>query len=130
MDKVSWELNKGINSFKSLLAMINEALTALKMPIYRASAAWEWYGYYIEDKKLFVGIYLDSPNLVTVNTEVDLKQETNTPLSIGKINDGRWENNLDLESEDIHFFARTKASQIECLETFIQGSVNFAKTLI
>lgn len=130
MEKVSWELSNGISSFQSLLTMINEALTAQKIPIYRASAAWDWYGFYIEDKKLFVGIYLNKPTLVTINTEVPLKQGTDTPISIGKVENGQWQNDLDLESEENYFFARTKASQVECLESFLQNSVNFAKTLI
>lgn len=130
MDKVSWELSNGISSFQSLLTMINEALTAQKIPIYRASAAWDWYGYYVDDKKLFVGLYLNKPNLVTISTEVALKQGIDTPISIGKVDNGRWQNDLDLESEEIHFFARTKASQVECLETFLQNSFNFAKKLI
>ena len=56
MDKVSWNLVEGILSFRNLLSMISEALTAVKTPLYRSSAAWDWYGYYIEDKKFFVGI--------------------------------------------------------------------------
>ena len=131
MDKVSWELVNGIKSFQSLLLMINEALTALKIPIYAKSGGWNWHGYYIEDKKFFVGIYLDRPNLVRVNTEeVILKQGTNTLISEGQIDNGRWFNDLDLEDEGIHFFARTKVSQVECLKEFIQRSVDVAKTLI
>jgi putative methionine-R-sulfoxide reductase with GAF domain len=130
MSKVTWELSNGLSSFQSLLTMINEALTAQKIPIYRASAAWDWHGYFIEEKKLFVGIYFNKPNCVTINTEVSLKQGTDTSILIGKVDNGRWQNDLDLESEEIHFFARTKASQIECLETFLQNSVNFAKKLV
>jgi hypothetical protein len=130
MDKVGWELSSGMRSFQSLLTMISEVLTELKIPINSRSAAWVWYGYYVEERKLFVGIYLNRPSFVTVNTEVDLKEGPNIPISIGKVANRRWQNDLDLESEDIHFFARTKASQVECLKTFIQDSVSFAKTMI
>ena len=44
--------------------------------------------------------------------------------------DGEWYNCLDLESEDIHFFARSKESQLQCLEKFIKESVEFGNTLI
>ena len=42
----------------------------------------------------------------------------------------RWENSLDLTSEDTHFFSRSKASQQACLEKFIKESFKFGKTII
>ena len=69
--------------------------------------------------------YLDRPNIITINTEVPLKQGMINNIPVGKIENARWQNDLDLESEENHFFARTKASQVKCLEKFILESVNF-----
>jgi len=58
MEPVGWQLTEGIRSFQNLLTMISEALSATNVSIYSKSGAWDWHGYYIEDKKFFIGIYL------------------------------------------------------------------------
>ncbi len=129
MEKVSWEMISGVKSFISLVDMLAEALAAKKMPI-RNSAAQDWRGFYIEDKKFFVGMYFSDPGIVVLNTEVQLIEKAKQRLKTGKFQDGRWRNELDLTAEDVHFFARTRASQIQCLEQFIEDSLAYGRTLI
>ena len=40
-----------------------------------------------------------------------------------------WNNKLDLESEEVHFFAREKANQLLCIENFIRENYQTAKIL-
>jgi len=129
METINWQLMDGVRSLKNLVDMIEEALSALKIPINQRTGAWGWIGYYIEDKKYFVGIYFDKPHLVILNTEVALIDNLPDEPDIGKFV-GRWQNELDLSSESVFFFARTKASQLACLEEFIKESVDYGKTLI
>lgn len=130
MDNVSWELVSGIRSFRSCLDMVGEALASMKVSVYRSSAAWDWYGYYIEDKKFFIGIYLNNPGFLTINTEVALARKEFEDVPVGRLENGGWRNELDLESEEIHFFARSKASQIQCIEKFIKESIDYARTIV
>ena len=130
MESVGWELSSGVRSFQNLLTMLSEALAANDVNIYSKSGAWDWHGYYIEDKKFFIGLYLSNPTVVEINTEVPLKSNIPDNLEIGIIEGGCWENRLDLSAENIHFFARSKASQLLCLEQFIKDSLDFGRSLI
>lgn len=130
MDKVSWEIISGIRSFIALIDILAEALAAKKVSNIKNSAALEWRGFYIENKRFFVGIYFDNPGLVVMNTEVPLSEKATKKVTLGKLESGGWRNELDLTSEDIHFFARSKASQIQCLEQFVEESLSYGKTLI
>ncbi len=130
MENVSWELIPGIRSFQALIAMLNEALAATNVSIHQFSAGRYWHGFYIEQKKFFIGIYYENPNLLVMNSEVDLAQNLPKQIGTGAITNGRWENALDLTSERTHFFARSKVSQLQCLEEFIKTSLNFGRTII
>lgn len=128
MEKVSWEIISGIKSFVALIDMLAEALAAKKVTNIKNSAAQEWRGFYMENKGFFVGIYFDNPGLVVMNTEVPLSEKAPKKVTLGKLEDGGWRNELDLTSEDVHFFARSKASQIQCLEQFIEESLGVCRT--
>jgi hypothetical protein len=41
----------------------------------------------------------------------------------------RWWRPLDLESDEVHFFSRSKERQIDCLKDFIQGCIQTAASI-
>jgi len=129
MNKVRWEMIEGVRSFLALVDMLAEALAAKDIAI-RNSAAQEWRGFYIEKKTFFVGMYFSDPGVVVLNSEVALKEKAVKDLKLGKFQDGQWRNELNLTAEETHFFARSRASQIQCLEQFIQESLDYGKTLV
>jgi hypothetical protein len=132
MDKVSWELKEGMISFQNLIGLLGESLDSIKIPVRRVTSL-DWWGYYTTDKKLFFGVYLDNPDIVTINSEeVKFKKNVNFKINplVGRFNGDRWQNDLELSSEEIHFFSRSKASQIECLEKFVKESIDFVKKVI
>lgn len=130
MRQVNWQLEEGVRSLTSLIDMLKEALDSCKVEIHQRSAAWDWIGYYLEKKTLFIGIYYDSPGLLTINTEAKLIDNKPIPPTIGFYKESTWRNQLDLYSEDVHFFSRSKASQITCLEDFIKENVKYGLSLI
>lgn len=130
MEPVRWELTEGIRSFQNLLTMISEALSATNVSIYSKSGAWDWHGYYIEDKHFFIGIYLSNPSVIELNSEVPLKENIPDNIEVGMIEYDCWKNQLDMSSEDIHFFARNKQSQLLCIEEFIKDSIEFGRKLL
>ena len=42
----------------------------------------------------------------------------------------RWKNTIDLTSEKVHFFSRTKESQLIYLKDFVNKSSGFLETII
>ncbi len=130
MEKTNWQLVEGVKSLKNLVDMIGEALSSASIQIHSKSGAWKWMGYYIEEKKFFVGIYYDTPNFIFLNTEVALLDGIPKEPEIGEYDGGGWQNGLDMESESEYFFSRTKASQIILLEKFLKKNVDYGKTLV
>ena len=130
MEQTNWQLVEGVKALKNLIGMLGEALSATNIKIYSKSGAWEWMGYYIEDKKFFVGVYYDEPNLIILNTEVALNDNIPKEPEKGRYVDNGWQNELDLQSESVYFFSRSKASQAACLEEFVKESVDYGKQLI
>ena len=132
MNKINWQLVDGVRSLKSIMSMISEAISGAGINIYSKSGAWEWMGYYIEEKKLFIGVYYDNPEQVVINTEVALDESKPKEPEIGQYSDSGnvWRNILELNDEATHFFSRNKVSQLSCLENFVTESVNYARTIV
>ncbi|MBF0555949.1 MAG: PD-(D/E)XK nuclease family protein [Nitrospirae bacterium] len=143
MEKVNWDLVGGIKSFINLRTMIREALMAQKIQLESESSAMEYMGSFFhfkdnksKDNRFFVGLDYKKPNIVYIETAFDSdKSEIKSNIQLGEYrtkSNGkiRWYNSLDLETEECHFFARTKASQLKCLEEFIKKSVNFITTTL
>jgi len=131
MKKVSLELVNGLKSFNNLMHMIGEAITANKYKIDQRSGAKDWYGYHFSSRNYDVGTYFETPELIQINCHHKAKVSEKTNFKIGYMEENRrWYNLLYLESEDVHFFARSKESQLQCLEKFIKESVEFGNTLI
>jgi hypothetical protein len=127
MDKVTWELAAGLEAFWNLYEMLGEAITAHHVSVTR-SVGQEWAGYYMDRKRGWVGITWEAPTRLVFQTA---EEATYTGESIRQMPTGRvgptknhstglrWFIELDLESEEEHFFARSRASQMQRLEQFV-----------
>ena len=132
MDKVEWDLVSGIKSMLSLLNMIVEAMSAVELKHDTATAGKNRQGFLRKHgptKRIFVGIYLDDPSRLWVHTE-NCPLDNELQVSLGEIDNGIWSATLDLASEEVHFFARSKQSQLSCLEEFLRDSIEYADKLI
>lgn len=132
MDKVEWDLVPGTRSLLSLLNMILEAMSAAQIINDAATAGKNWQGYfkkYDGNVKVFMGIFLTEPAIVCVQIQnCSFRNDLN--ITRGEVTNGKWTETLDLASEEIHFFARSKQSQLACLEEFLSGSFGYADQLI
>ena len=130
MERVGWELIEGVKSFESLINMIVECLTNLEIPLTMTYGSKGWHGCQLARFEGYVGIYLYEPNLVYFETQINLNGKNPDNLKFGEVNqDGNWMRILNLAAEEVHFFARTKASQLRYLESFINESYNYCKEL-
>jgi hypothetical protein len=134
MDKVNWTMESGLTELQNFLNMINEALAIAKIKT-KATAGTSQGGYQgfftnsVNGKPIYILVYFNQPAKLFVQTgkcnfNEDIKLER------GKIVDKDFEIELNLASEEVHFFARSKQSQLACLEEFLSESVKYAKKLI
>ena len=130
METVSWELKEGVRSFRSLVDMIGEALRLHDIAIHQKSGAWNYYGYYVAEGGMFVGFYLDEPTVVVVETTRQTTKADDFEPEVGQFENGKWTNSVELSSESVHFFSRSRASQMQFLEAWIGDSVDFGQKVL
>ena len=120
---------EGIRDFLSFYKLLEIALDQKQIPIYQRSAALNWYGYYLGNgaKDLFLGIYLDKPQYLTLNTEdISLKKEFrsgNAQVSVGELyaNGQGWKVSLELSGNEIF---------MEDVLSFIGDKVAYARNIV
>jgi hypothetical protein len=110
MERVGWELEPGIHALSNFRDMLEACLKTLKGKVTAGSGGhFTAFCYHANSRHFWIGIEFTEPTVVKL-TEYE-----------GKIG-GREvsESNLDLSSEDTHFFALSKEHQIQCLERFVR----------
>ena len=128
MEAISWELINGLNSFRSLMVMLGEVLAANNLD-HAKSVGYDFYGYYLNSRNFWIGLYYETPHLLTFETAGSFTLKKTEDIQIGKIVSNRWRSDLDLQSEENYFFSRSKVNQMECINQFLRQSIQYAKTL-
>lgn len=124
VQRVSWEYMAGTKALCDLTNMIGKAVEGARIPIHQCSGAWGYRGYYLDGKKYWVGVYLETPQQIVFET-VESRVDAAKVKELGRAEvreDGKCVIRLDLDSEPVHFFARSKESQLECLTGFVGGA--------
>lgn len=133
MDKVSWELGRGMQSLLSLMDMLDEAVIATDLKSKPRTAGVEFNGRYLYVGEIicWVGVYYSSPHLIRFEAHDITKTQAENPTvgrpeksSKGKF---KWIDELDLESEAVHFFALAPESQQSRVHDFVSQSVAAVK---
>lgn len=130
MDHVGWEMTSGVRSMLAFIKMLTEALNDLNISMKRSAGA-NFMGFWVTDaKNIWLGIRYTEPQSLRFHTYFKINPEDWLELGAGQIEpltdvEGgqSWCNTLELESEAVHFFARSRASQQEVLREFIQDSL-------
>lgn len=129
MDRVGWELPNGVRSLKSLADMLGEAIASCNIQQSTRSGAWEWIGYYLDNKNFFFGINYDRPEiLVFENQKLKVRQDSVERVGFGRLAKQKgkiyWFHELDLSSEDVHFYALSKERQLHRVKEFLRKSLD------
>lgn len=139
VEKVSWELVNGGPALHNLLSMVYEVTTGLGLKPNPFSVSMPSFGCYADEKRYWIGVDLTAPHILVAQTYkllVDKEQAKSTGLADGvfpskwpkeTLGEYRWGRQVDLGSEEVHFFARSKASQMQFLEQFFKGFVEAVK---
>jgi hypothetical protein len=132
VEKITWQLGEGIRSLVSLMQMLKEAAVNSGAKSTESRGAmdsighsfsignvWYWTGLvYSEPETLHFAAYGVNKSLAERIGHGSVK------VWNPKEKDSySWWDQLDLGSEKIHFFARSKSSQIQCIEQFLKESI-------
>jgi len=135
MERVGWEFVRGIQSLGNLMGLLYEAIQSDKEIKKRERTAGAWHnGFYVSlnTTKPFLGVYYLKPQVVVFEVYKVPKDAAQT-AGFGRVEaDGKeykWVNELDLESEDVHFFALSSENQQKSAEEFVAKSISAVKKI-
>jgi len=133
IDPVGWEYINGMKSLRNLINLISKALEMADIPIDEKSSAWESIGFYVADKRFWVGLEYARPEYVCFSFRTRTKYNAQKFRSLGK---GRIDDRnrpyfeLKLHSEENYFFSRTVESQLSLLQKFFEQSFRDAQVCL
>src|SRR3712207_1343392 len=89
------------------------------------------------DAKVSIGVVFDEPHQLRFQTEgcaIDPQAATNPGVGSVIAKDWApggliWRRLAELDSEQVHFYSRSKASQMQWLETFLRESLDLARRI-
>jgi hypothetical protein len=135
LTQVGKYMPEGLRALSSWLNMLREAAAACKVKKTRVSSAWDYSGVSLEGGKYWIGFILTDPEKLFFSTFSRLDTEAAARREILLVKDARagggfsWTTSVELESEPIHFFSRSKVSQIEWLERFLRECLDTARSI-
>ena len=131
IEQVGWQYAEGTKDLCRLIEMLGKALENNQIRIHRNSSGWEARGFYTEGKRYWVGVYLAKPEILQFEfADAKPNIEAFKELGRGEFVDGKYVFRVQLDSEPIHFFARTKESQLEYLTEFVKNAYVDAGTCV
>jgi len=134
MEKVSWELTQGVRALSCLLEMLCDAIGQYqdKAKSFAGTTNYAFQYFWVAGTECGAGIYFERPNVV-VYEAYNVDKRRADALGIGrvdkKVKQSNWVNELDLDSEGVHFFASSLARQVEQLSEFIKSSTQAVRTI-
>lgn len=135
MGQVTWELTGGVRSLLALRVMLYEAANACGF--HPLIGAWQdFMGVRLNGWSYRVGIYYDKPEVLRFETwDRKVNKEAAEQFGIGKVYPWKskpgfgWYREIVLEAEEAHFFARSKANQLQFLETYLEECLELVKRI-
>jgi hypothetical protein len=137
MEQVGPEMITGLHAMCNFLAMLAEAASACKLSVGQSSMLPD-IGYYRDKKQYWIGFDCDEPGLLYAETYM-ARIDLDRAKELGKGDLLRPDRDtpsgqvlsltLNLTAEEVYFFARSRASQMQCLEKFIGDFIETAKMI-
>jgi hypothetical protein len=136
MEQVGWEMVSGVQALRNFLSMLAEAASACKVSVKPNNSA-NYTGFFLADSRYWLGLAYETPGILHIHTAyVRIDKDKAEKLGKGELCEENWvpgkwawQVDLDLQAEEVHFFARSRASQMQCLERFILEFLEAAKTI-
>ena len=126
---------EGLRALSSLMNMLTEAASACEVTA-TSSTGSDYFGLRLDKSKYWIGVNFSDPENLWFGTRCKIDPAAAEALGVGELDEeswipgrARWWRNLDLESEPVHFFSRSKVSQMECLEGFLRICLEQARSI-
>jgi hypothetical protein len=136
LTQVGKYMPEGLRALQSLLNMLFEAASACKVAV-KKQAGWDDIGLYLEGRRYWVGVDYSEPDKLWFGTQCQIDREVAVQRGVGEVWDESWVpggyswwRGVELDSEDVHFFSRSKVSQMEWLEAFLRESLTIARSIV
>lgn len=135
LEQVGKYLPDGVRALYNLMDMLLEAGAACKVSV-KKSVGWGYIGVSLDGPKYWVGVSFKEPEHLRFATAGKIDREAAVQLGVGEVREeswvpGRWRwiRKAELESEPVHFFARTKVGQMRWLEAFLRECLVHARSI-
>ncbi len=125
---------EGLRALSNLTTMLFEAVTACQVSVKKA-VGWDYIGLNL-DGKYYIGLNFSEPEMLWFVTRCRIDAEAAAKLGVGELTEEnwvpgryRWWRGVELDSEAVHFFARSKVSQMQWLESFLREYLAQARSI-
>ncbi len=131
VEKVTWQLSDGVRSLVALMQMLREAAANRGGKGIAPGASKEEWGvsFQIGKGQYWTCLRYSEPEVLHFAAH-GINKNRAEEIGFGSVeiwkskeNSYSWWNRLNLGSEEVHFFARTKSNQIQCIEQFLRESI-------
>jgi hypothetical protein len=136
LTQVGKYMPEGLRALSNLMNMLVEAAAACGVQAKKVPG-WSDIGLNLDGKKYWVGVVFSDPEYLNFKTMCRIDPDVATKLSDGELSEEswipgrhRWVRWVDLDSEAVHFFSRSKVSQMQWLEGFLRECLAQARTII
>jgi hypothetical protein len=126
---------EGLRALSNLMNMLVEAAAACKVTVKKA-ASWDHIGLNLSGLKYWVGVDFWEPEKLWFGTRCRIDPEAARQLGVGELGEEnwvpgryRWWRGVELDSEAVHFFSRSKVSQMQWLEGFLRECLAQARSI-
>jgi hypothetical protein len=126
---------EGLRALSNLMNMLVEAASACKVTS-KKSAGWDNIGLTLDGLRYWVGVNFSEPEKLWFGTRGQIDPEAAAKLGVGELGEEnwiqgryRWWRGVELDSEPVHFFSRSKVSQIQWLEGFLNECLSQARSI-
>jgi hypothetical protein len=136
--QVGWQLSEGTRALHSFLVMLQEAAKGCQVTtrrfLHSVKDIPKHVGFKLDGGKYFLGLDLEDPGKLLFSTRSRIDPEAARQLGEGEVRTDswapgqpRWYRAADLDSEDVHFYSRSKVEQIRWLEKFLRECLQMAR---
>jgi hypothetical protein len=137
IEKASWHMTEGLRAWGNFLKMLYEAASACEVSAtMKGAVGLEYIGVKVDGGKYWVGIEYAYPGTLSFGTCSQIDPDAAANLGVGQLTEAswvpgrhRWFRFLELDSESVYFFARSKVSQMEYLEGFLRECLAQARSI-
>lgn len=135
LTQVGKHMPEGLRALRNLLNMLFEAAAACRVSATQY-VSWEHIGINLDPPKYWLGITFTEPEILWFGTWCRIDPQAARGLGVGglyedmQVDGGwRWSHGVELNCEAVHFFSRTKVSQMQWLEAFLRGCLEKARSI-